>query len=312
MSASFPDAIKTFRAVENRDGIVYDANDTKRLYAEDLQQIDEEIVAIETELGTDPKGADASVKARLDRMDGEIDACEPALGYTPEDVANKVTALADPTDDQYPSALLLETLLGGKQDSLTAEVLGDTIAGMTEVTNWTTDQYFLFSDGNDNNDAKKMSYDTIVAGILQIIADNFAKACYVLAGNNTINTPADNTIYYFGAPAYTGSTNQGYSKWVVPVTGKIKRCDLVNYYSGTQPSNETSSLYIRKNETTNYLVLDATFHNETNKQVFSNSALDIAVSAGDTIEMRWNTPTWATNPGTSLIFRTQIYIEPEL
>lgn len=64
--ADFPDAITTPRTVANRPGVVYDANDTKTLFAEDLNNANAEIVAIETELGENPKGTFDSIAAAVD------------------------------------------------------------------------------------------------------------------------------------------------------------------------------------------------------------------------------------------------------
>lgn len=52
MSASFPASVKTFRAIENRTGVVYDKDNTKTLFAEDIEGITEEIAALETEFIT--------------------------------------------------------------------------------------------------------------------------------------------------------------------------------------------------------------------------------------------------------------------
>lgn len=63
MSASYPNSIKSFPTlVDGVDDYLASHNNERG----------EEITAIETELGTQPKGSDASVKARLDRMDGEL------------------------------------------------------------------------------------------------------------------------------------------------------------------------------------------------------------------------------------------------
>lgn len=72
--ASYPTATYTPRTKENRTGVVYDANKTKVVYAEDITKLDDEVVAIENELGVEPKGTDADVTARLDRMQDEIDS----------------------------------------------------------------------------------------------------------------------------------------------------------------------------------------------------------------------------------------------
>ncbi|MDL1909685.1 hypothetical protein FBQ81_03175 [Chloroflexi bacterium CFX6] len=60
--ASFPSSIKTFPTLVDLADSVLAAHQNER---------GDEITAIETELGTDPKGSDASVKARLDRLEGK-------------------------------------------------------------------------------------------------------------------------------------------------------------------------------------------------------------------------------------------------
>jgi len=67
--ASYPNSIASPREVENKSGVVYDADKTTIVYAEDVNNANDEIVAIETELGTNPKGSDADVKTRLNRID---------------------------------------------------------------------------------------------------------------------------------------------------------------------------------------------------------------------------------------------------
>jgi len=72
--ATFPDAIASFRTKTNRNGVVYDADKESVPFAEDNNLQDDEIVAIETELGTNPKGAYASVKAWLEALASAISA----------------------------------------------------------------------------------------------------------------------------------------------------------------------------------------------------------------------------------------------
>lgn len=91
MPASYPGAVYSPRAVVNKTGITYDASQLTKLFAEDKTKPDAEIVAIETELGTDPKGSDSDVKTRLNRLERKL----PRVGT--------VTDSATPTpagDDQ--------------------------------------------------------------------------------------------------------------------------------------------------------------------------------------------------------------------
>lgn len=64
--SSYPSSIFTPRERENRSGIIYDADKKSVLFVEDLDYSDDEIVAVETELGTLPKGSFSSVKTRLE------------------------------------------------------------------------------------------------------------------------------------------------------------------------------------------------------------------------------------------------------
>jgi len=70
--SNYPTAHDTFRTVENLPQMVYDASNTKTLYAEDLQNLFAMILATQTELGLDPAGASATVEARLDTIEGSI------------------------------------------------------------------------------------------------------------------------------------------------------------------------------------------------------------------------------------------------
>lgn len=55
MTAEYPDAIFDPRTKENKSGVVYDAGKKTVGFAEDLTKLDEEVVAIQTALGTDDK-----------------------------------------------------------------------------------------------------------------------------------------------------------------------------------------------------------------------------------------------------------------
>lgn len=70
--ANYPNSIYGPRAKENRSGVVYDATKKSVIFVEDVSKLDDEVVAIETELGANPKGAKADVKTRLDDVDQAI------------------------------------------------------------------------------------------------------------------------------------------------------------------------------------------------------------------------------------------------
>lgn len=68
----YPGAIDTFRTTQNLPGIVYDAAQTKTIFAEDINGHSAAIAAIETELGTNPKNTATNVSERLDLMSAAI------------------------------------------------------------------------------------------------------------------------------------------------------------------------------------------------------------------------------------------------
>jgi len=67
--ASYPDEIYTPREVKNKQGVVYTPEKLDVPFAEDKLYSDAEIVAIETELGTNPKGGYSDVKTRLESLE---------------------------------------------------------------------------------------------------------------------------------------------------------------------------------------------------------------------------------------------------
>jgi hypothetical protein len=121
-----------------------------------------------------------------------------------------------------------------------------------------------------------------------------------------IGSPADATSYYFGSCQGTSAdTNAGRGKYYIPVTGTI-RSVYIYMRSSTLASAETSTMYLRLNDTTDNTIVSTIANNATNTS-YSNTALNISVTAGDFFEMKWTTPTWATNP-TNVAFGMVVYI----
>lgn len=106
MAASYPGAIKSFRTMANKTGISYDADKTKIIFAEDFNYEREEIVAVETELGTNPKGSDADVKTRLNRLERKL----PRIGTTADSATP--TPAADDVDMYTVTALAQAATFG--------------------------------------------------------------------------------------------------------------------------------------------------------------------------------------------------------
>jgi len=87
--ADFPDSIYSPRTKENVEGVEYDPDETNTLFAEDVEKDDDEIVAIETILGTLPSGEYNTVREWLEALEaaggpenfGNCDGGSPVSNY---------------------------------------------------------------------------------------------------------------------------------------------------------------------------------------------------------------------------------------
>ena len=110
MAAAYPGGTYSPRTKENQAGVVYDASKKTTGYAEDIVKLDEEVVAIETELGTDASGIYATVKAWLTALTAAIVTTFTGLTDTPANYAGqagkylKVNAVPDALEFTDPPA----------------------------------------------------------------------------------------------------------------------------------------------------------------------------------------------------------------
>jgi hypothetical protein len=154
--------------------------------------------------------------------------------------------------------------------------------------------------------------DTLVSGTniktingASVLGSGDIATGYTLSVQALTSSPTDAQTIYFGNLPKAPTTTANTSKVYIRRAGNIKIAE-VYCYSGTAGTNENWSMYIRKNNSTDTLI--ATLGVNTNERVFSNTALNIAVAAGDYIEIKCINPTWATNPLTT-IFGGYLYIE---
>ena len=128
---------------------------------------------------------------------------------------------------------------------------------------------------------------------------------YALAVQALTSSPTDAQTVYFGNLPKAPVTVAATSKIVIPKSGILKRAEIY-CYSGTAGTAESWSMYVRHQNTTDYLI--AAVASATSERIFSNNALTIPVTAGDYIEIKGVQPTWATNPATT-IYGGYVYIE---
>jgi hypothetical protein len=108
--------------------------------------------------------------------------------------------------------------------------------------------------------------------------------------------PSDATTYYAGCTGKIMETAAGSRPCYVPVAATLVAVYLGTYQFGTG-SNETSTVSIRKNNTTDTTVC-STLDNSSARSTCNGTGLSVSYSAGDYFEIKWVTPTWATNPTT--------------
>lgn len=110
--------------------------------------------------------------------------------------------------------------------------------------------------------------------------------------------PIDNTTYFIGVPlgSFAPSTVGGGRPIYMPA-GTVFGVKGAFWSNNSGVSNETVTFYLRVNDTTDYLIATASFGATSFALVnFSNLAMDVAIAAGDFIEIKMVCPTFATNP----------------
>jgi hypothetical protein len=114
-----------------------------------------------------------------------------------------------------------------------------------------------------------------------------------------IFSPADLATMYCGAQPIIMGGVANLRKIYVPAAGRIIGAMIFTHSATAAGTNENWSLYIRKNDTTDYLI--AMVGLAAAERNFNNMAMDIPMIAGDYFEIKMVCPTWVTNPtGTTL------------
>lgn len=70
--ARYPDEEFAFRLIENVPGVEYDPDNKRKLFAEDLQEITNEIAAIEEALGLNINGSFDTLKLRIEDIEANL------------------------------------------------------------------------------------------------------------------------------------------------------------------------------------------------------------------------------------------------
>ncbi len=126
--------------------------------------------------------------------------------------------------------------------------------------------------------------------------------------SSTLAAPVDATTYYSGGlfalpPQPATPVIQAV---MFPKAGVVRAAYLHIMNFGTAGSNETSTASLRFNNSTDVTITAAVVSSAST--VYSNTALSTTVAAGTYFELKWVTPTWATNP-TNLVVYGSVFVE---
>lgn len=124
------------------------------------------------------------------------------------------------------------------------------------------------------------------------VPTNSGYALYVQSA--LLNAFSDAQTIYFGGINTIPIQTPGISRIYVPKAGTIKS-SVIYLHASTGGTNEDWPVYIRLNDTTDYLI-GITSTSNVNKLWSNFDGLTIPVSAGDFLEIKLINPTWSVNP----------------
>jgi len=117
---------------------------------------------------------------------------------------------------------------------------------------------------------------------------------YVLKAIHYWMSPNDAATYYFGSLVKLPNTTQGYSKYYIPLTAKLKRVDIFCDSEGNT-SNEDVSYYVRKNGASDISLGTTNFGGTTFLRLVKDGLNELFLDT-DYFEIKVVCPTWITNP----------------
>lgn len=121
---------------------------------------------------------------------------------------------------------------------------------------------------------------------------------YSLSVATHIYDPLDSTLYYWGGANFNPQASEGRQKIILSHNGRIVAGTVLETNLFLSASNESTSLILRKNATTDTTV-HATFKHDATA-TFTLSGFPISFVTGDGFEFKLTTPAFATNPQQSI------------
>jgi len=192
------------------------------------------------------------------------------------------------------------------------------VSGSITGTNGVTNDLTASWASNVTSASYAISSSNAISSSYAITASNAVTASYAPLTRYALQFSAialanftwgDGTLYYIGNGIPMAQfSNQGRAEVYVPKAGTITAAYVYASFS-TAGSNQAWSMSILINGTTATTIQSISVGTAT--RTWSNTALSIAVAAGDHIEIRSDAVTWTTNPvsNTGYGVNATIYIE---
>ncbi|NTU42940.1 MAG: hypothetical protein HGA78_07785, partial [Nitrospirales bacterium] len=131
------------------------------------------------------------------------------------------------------------------------------------------------------------------------------KKRYYNVGTAAHVNPADSETRYMGVTMETPSTTPLAHTVTAVEAGTITVANITWIVIGAVGTNENVSIYVRVNNTTDYLI--ATVGSTDTRREFNSTSLSISLSAGDYWAIKMVYPAWATNPANVAISGTIVF-----
>lgn len=133
-------------------------------------------------------------------------------------------------------------------------------------------------------------------GTVAVLSD----VAYCIQSSHRDYDPGDAFTIYFANCGNLGlTTNATNNRIYVPKNCTLIGYDITCYIAGTAASAESSTLSVRVDNTTDFLLNSTVTYSATFQQ-WHSMALSNDINAGSYLNIKWQTPTWVTNP-TSLV-----------
>jgi hypothetical protein len=147
----------------------------------------------------------------------------------------------------------------------------------------------------------------ILDGTIPASKLSYTPGGYALGFGAAYFNPADNITYYFGdMRALAPTTTPALYRIYIPKSGTLKAANIIGWHSAIAGTNEAWDMYILIDNTTSVLI--QSIASTSVPRVWSNMAINTAVTAGSYFEIKAVSPTWSTNP-VEYFLSGSIYIE---